>query len=381
MKIAVIGAGTMGSAAAYHLARRGYEVVAFEQFRVVHEKGSHSGTTRIIRHAYHESPYYVPLVLRADHLWLELEQESGTQLLIRTGAIVLGPEGCDAVQGAILACERHSLPYTQMNSAQIQQRWPQFRIPENWEGCFDPMAEFLLVEPCIKSHLKFAQLHGTKVIENEAVTEINAEGERFVIRTDFNDYTADKLVVTAGAWSARLLADLHLPLVVKRRTLSWLQPRNPAQFQIKSFPVFLADVPDGLLYGFPIFGNNAVKIANHHSKGPGVNPDLADRNYSKEDAADVLRFASAYLHDLSNEIVDGKVCLYNLTPDEDFIVDLHPRNPNIVIATGFSGHGFKFAPVIGEIIADLCLNGKTAHAIDRFQIARFKEYHDTGAGS
>ena len=369
--VAIIGAGTMGSAAAYHLAKRGCGVIAFEQFQIVHEKGSHSGSTRIIRHAYHESPDYVPLVLRADQLWLDLEQQLQTRLLIRTGAVVMGPHECEAVIGAIVACERHSLPYEKLTAAAIRQRWPQFTIPADWEGCFDPMAGFLLVEPCIKSQIGLAARHGATIRENESVKSTATLKNGFRIETDKNTYEVDKIIVTAGAWTAHVLKELQLPLTVKRRTVTWLRPRHPNLFHVDKFPIFLADLPGGLLYGFPLYGSDGLKIANHHSRGPAIDPDSADRNYSNDDATDAIAFARAYLPGVSEEIVEGKVCLYNLTPDEDFILDFHPQNKNMLIASGFSGHGFKFAPVIGEIVADLCLNGKTSMPIDRFRISRF----------
>jgi len=365
--VAIVGAGTMGSAAAYHLSRRGKRVIAFEQFGIVHEMGSHSGQTRIIRHAYHESPDYVPLVLRADDLWLELENQTGTKLLHRTGGVVLGPENGFLVKDAVLACTVHHLPNEQLTAPEIRKRFPQFRIPDSWTGCYDPRAGFLEVEPCIRLHCEQATQHGAMLLTGETVEQIN---ENRII-TNKNAYHADRIVVCAGSWTSRILADLHLPIVVKRKTVAWLRPKAIEPFAIGQFPIFLAEVKAGVLYGFPIQNHPGVKIANHNSLGPQTTPDQADRIFHLEDAFDMQEFVREYLPDMTSEVLDGKICMYALTPDEDFILDFHPAQPDLLIAAGFSGHGFKFAPVIGEILADLCIDGNTRHGIQRFRLSRF----------
>ncbi len=365
--VAIIGAGTMGSAAAYHLARRGRRVIAFEQFGVVHEMGSHSGQTRIIRHAYHESPDYVPLVLRADDLWLDLENQTGTKVLHRTGGLVLGPENGYLVRDAVLACTTHHLPFEQLTATEIRNRWQQFHIPDNWTGCYDPRAGFLEVEHCIRLHCEQATKHGAALLTGETVQQI----DRNSITTNKNTYQADRVVVCAGSWTSRILEHLHLPIVVKRKTVAWLRPKSKEHFLIGRFPIFLADVKAGVLYGFPIHGHEGIKIANHNSLGPETTPDRADRTFRPEDAIDMQDFVQEYLPEITSEVLDGKICMYALTPDEDFILDFHPADPDTLIAAGFSGHGFKFAPVIGEILADLCIDGRTRHGIERFRLSRF----------
>lgn len=369
--VVIIGAGTMGTAAAYHLARRGLRLLALEQFSVVHDYGSHSGRTRIIRHAYHESPDYVPLVVRSDQLWQELEKETNQQLLIRTGALVMGPRGCRAVDGALAACEAYSLPCDILNASQIQARWSQFNVAEDWQGCFDPAAGFLLVPECLKAHANRAVSYGAEISENENVISIQNARPRIEITTDRRKIKAEKVIVTAGAWTAKLLHALHLPLQIKRKTLFWLRTENPADYSIGRFPIFLADIPDGLLYGFPIYDSPGLKIANHSSAGVPIDPDHVQREVQAADSIDILNFARDVLPGVSQEIIESKVCLYNLTPDEDFIIDFHPENQNILLATGFSGHGFKFAPVVGEILADLITQNQAKQSIDRFRLSRF----------
>lgn len=360
----------MGSAAAYFLAKSGLRVIAFEQFTIVHDLGSHSGATRIIRHAYHESPEYVPLVLRADQLWQELERIEGRNLLVRTGGIDLGPTGGEVVRNAVAACQAHSLPYEQLNADEVMRRWPQFRIPQNWHACFDPNMGFLLVESCLHSYVQAAREAGAAIREEEPVAGYTTRGA-IRITTTRAQYDVGKLIVCGGAWNPELLGDLGLPLVVKRKTLSWLETTREDDFQPGRFPIFLADTPAGLLYGFPIYGKPGLKIANHHGGGPATNPDQIDREFHPEDAADAQEFASKFLSGVTLKVLDGKICLYTMTPDEHFIIDLHPENQNIAIAAGFSGHGFKFAPVVGEILRDLILENRTTYPIEKFRLQRF----------
>jgi monomeric sarcosine oxidase len=369
--VAILGAGTMGAAAACFLSQAGLKVVAFEQFQIAHEMGSHSGSTRIIRHAYHESPDYVPLVLRADLLWQDLETATGSQLLVRTGGFDLGPEEGKVVENAIVACKTHSLPYEHLDPNQIMQRWPQFNVPQNWHACYDPNMGFLLVNQCIRSYVELARRNGAQVHDGEAVLEFKTNAGTIRIKTTNGDYEAAKFVICGGAWSSRILAHLRLPLTVKRKTLAWLQVEQPENFSPGKFPIFLADLPQGLFYGFPIHGHPGIKIANHNSLGEPADPDCVDRNFYPEDARDVQEFASRYLNGVTSKLLDGKVCLYTLTPDEDFIIDLHPEYPNVALAAGFSGHGFKFAPVVGEILSQLILNGARNPLAERFRITRF----------
>jgi sarcosine oxidase len=362
----------MGSAAAFHLSSRGCSVIGFEQFNVVHEMGSHSGATRIIRHAYFESPDYVPLVIRADQLWCELEASSGIPLLIRTGGIDAGPSNSTLFQGALLASRTHHLPHEVLSAAEMMNRWPQFQFPEDWQACYDPKMGFLLVDDCIRVHVDAARRHHALIQQNETVQSFEPTGSTIRIKTDRNDYEVSRLVVCAGAWANKILKDLGLPLVVKRKTLSWLRPSKPDDYSPERFPIFLAQTSAGVLYGFPIYGKSGVKIANHHSGGAAESPDDVDRTFHESDADDIKSFAKEHLPGILPEVLDGKVCLYTLTPDEDFVIDLHPSHKNVVIAAGFSGHGFKFAPTVGEILADLCLTGTTNHPIQRFRIERFE---------
>ena len=345
-------------------------MIAFEQFHLLHEMGSHSGSTRIIRHAYHESPDYVPLVLRSDELWRQLEKTSGKKLLIRTGGIDMGPRDGTVVSDALLACRTHRLPHEYLDPDQVMRLWPQFSIPDNWHACFDPNMGFLIVDECISAYADAARKLGAEIHEQEPVLEYRCNGS-IRIKTSKAEYETAKMVICAGAWNSKILTELDLPLTVKRKTLAWLEADQPEQFQVGKFPIFLADTPSGLLYGFPISGRSGLKIANHNSAGPPTDPDHVDREFHEADANDAKEFASKHLNGISTNLLEGRICLYTLTPDENFIIDLHPENQNIAVAAGFSGHGFKFAPVVGEILSNLILKGETDYPLDKFRFSRF----------
>ncbi|HSE41485.1 MAG TPA: N-methyl-L-tryptophan oxidase [Acidobacteriota bacterium] len=370
--VIVVGAGTMGSAAAYHLAMRNQRVLVLEQFRAVHELGSHTGYTRIIRHAYFESPAYVPLVLRSDQLWQELEKNSGKQMLIRTGGIDMGPEHGIIFGGALQASLEHKLPHEHLDANEASKRWPQFRIPGDWHVCYDPMAGFLIVETCIRSHLELAHQHGAELHENESVESIQFMRDSVQIRTQSAEYQAGNVVICGGAWNIRLLSEIGLPLKIQRQALGWFVSYNDASYDPLRFPVFLAETPEGIFYGFPIFQQEGIKLARHGGGHHFDDPVNVPREFSESDADQLIHFSQTYMRDVGVQLLEGKICLYTMTPDQHFIIDVHPQHPNCFLAAGFSGHGFKFATVVGEILTDLCINGKTNHPIDIFRIARLR---------
>jgi sarcosine oxidase len=367
---AVIGVGSMGSSALFHLARRGYRVIGFEQFRVVHDLGSHTGRTRIIRHAYFESPDYVPLVLRSHQLWLELQKSSGCLLLVQTGGLDIGPENGILFLGALNSCKLHRLPYSVLNASEVMKMWPQFQIPDHWKAVFNEDGGFLLVDSCINAHVGGAEAFGARICEDEQVMEVDDETSHVRIRTNKGSYDAAKAILCSGPWSSAFLRELRLPLQVTRQPFCWFEASNPKDFTAEKFPVFLAEDSNGVFYGLPIHHHPGVKLA-HHKHGSVTNPDQVDRTFHTEDGKPVQEFAKDYLPGLKREILEGQVCLYTVTPDSHFILDHHPLHKNLVLAAGFSGHGFKFAPVIGEILADLAIDGQTQHPIGLFRISRF----------
>lgn len=367
--VIVIGGGTMGTAAAWALSRRGLKTLVLEQFQHVHSMGSHGGDTRVIRHAYAESPEYVPLVLRADELWQELEAETGEQVLIRSGGLELAAPGYDHAHRARASADEHGIPYEWLPPREAAARWPAFTIPDDWEALYSPGTGFLLTEPALRGMAALARRHGATIIEHSPATGWGSENGSVWVETSSDRYEADALIVTAGAWAGKMLTDLGLPVHVRRKTLWWQEVDDPARYQPDWFPVYIADSAAGEIYGFPIHGTPALKIANH-ADGDIVDVATVDRETHPGENRDCLELANRILPGVRPAVAKSVVCLYTMTPDTDFIVDRDPRSPRVAFGAGFSGHGFKFAPAIGELLADLILNPE-AKPIPRLSLSRF----------
>lgn len=366
----ILGGGAMGSATALQLARRGQSVGVVEQFAIGHELGSSTGISRIIRRAYFEHPDYVPLVDRAYALWRELEKESGETLLTTTGIVEMGSPAGTLLKGSLLSCEQHEIPHERLSAEAVRARYPQFTIPEWMEGVWQADAGILAVERCVITQARMARQHGATIIENAPVQNIQCEAEEgIVLETPRGTYSADNLVVCAGAWAGKLLADLNLPLVVTRQAQGFYKPKDPRAFELGQFPLWLAELPGHSYYGFPMFGVRAIKIA-HHGGGEMTQADGVDRNFRADDDRLLRDFMREYLPGANGELMFGKICMYTNTPDADFIVDAHPVLPRVWLAAGFSGHGFKFAPAIGEALADLVTDGHSKLPIGRFGLGR-----------
>jgi sarcosine oxidase len=368
--VVVVGVGGMGSAALYHLARRGKRVLGLERFDLGHELGSSHGHTRIIRQAYFEHPSYVPLVLRAYELWRELETEAGEQLLVITGAVEGGPR---IYEGALRSSLEHDLPHESIDGAEAGRRFPGFRLPPELELVWQPDGGFVLPERCIVAHVNGALARGAVVRARERVLEWS-EGENGVrVRTDRGaTVEAERLVLTAGAFSQHVARLPPGMVVAQRQVLAWLQPLRPELFAPDRFPVFNVAVEEGHLYGFPVYGVPGFKLGFYDHDGErGPDPDAISREVSLSDEEPVRRFAERYFPDGAGPTLALKSCLFELSPDEHFLVDRHPETELAVVGAGFSGHGFKFCPVVGEILADLALDGDTQHDIGFLRFSRF----------
>lgn len=369
--VIVLGLGGTGSAAAATLARRGFRVLGLEQFTFAHHRGSSHGRTRIIRTAYYEHPAYVPLVRRAFTLWEELEARSGTKLLTPCPCLCVGPPDGDLISGVQRAAIEHALPVETLSPFELELRYPQFRIPEPWVGTSELSAGILGVESCVCAHLDDAIRHGADLRAEEPVVEWRAVGDGVEVRTSNGRYSAARLVVTAGAWATQLLADIGVPLTVMRQVQWWYRTADP-QWDHTRFPVFLLETPSGAFYGVPRIEDGEVKIAQHYSAPELATPDAVTWDVTENEAEPVCRFVKSHLPRLGTLPSHAQVCMYTLTPDRHFVIDRHPRFPQVAVACGFSGHGFKFAPTVGEILADLALTGRTEHPIDLFRTGRFK---------
>jgi sarcosine oxidase len=364
----VVGVGGMGSAALLHLARRGQRVLGLERFAVPHTLGSSHGVTRIIRLAYYEDPAYVPLLRRAYELWRELEQRAGEQLLHLTGSIDAGPE---VFAGSLRSCEEHELPHEVLTSAELARRHPAYRLPPETDVLLQPDGGFLLPERCIVAHVAQAQTLGAVLHTGERVLGWEPHGDGVRVESDHGRYEADRLVLCAGAWSetvARLAPGL---VAAERQVLGWFEPLEPELFAPPSFPVFNLVVPEGRYYGFPVFGVPGFKVGRYHHLGELVDPDELDRSTRPGDESLLRSFVEGYFPAGAGPATALETCLFENSPDEHFLLDAHPDCPQAIVAAGFSGHGFKFCSVIGEIVADLALDGTTRHEIDFLRLARF----------
>ena len=359
----------MGTAAAWALGKRGLRTLVLEQFQHVHDQGSHGGETRVIRHAYAESPEYVPLVRRADQLWQDLEAKTGEQILIRSGGLELAAPGYSHARAARASADEHGLSYEWLTPQEASTRWPAFQVPEDWDALYSPDTGFLLTVPAMQAMGNSARALGATILENTAAVHWGSEPNSVWVETASERFEADALIVTAGVWSTRILGDLGLPIHIRRKTLWWQQVADPGSFAPDRFPVFIADSPAGEIYGFPVFGIPGLKIANH-AGGEHVDLETVDRSTRPGENRDCLELAARVIPAVMPHVVKSTVCLYAMTPDTDFIIDRHPAFSRVAIGAGFSGHGFKFAPAIGELLADLVTDAGTK-TIHRLQLSRF----------
>ncbi|MFT3683798.1 MAG: N-methyl-L-tryptophan oxidase [Phycisphaerales bacterium] len=375
--VIITGLGAAGSAAAFHLARRGLRVLGLDRASPPHGIGSHGGLTRMIRLLYAEHPGYVPLLHRAYELWCELERASGKSILHQTGGVYFGPESSRFVTGTLDAARQHRLAHEVVGGAEMASRFPLFRPPTGSVAIVDPAAGFLLADRAIESHLQLARGHGATLRMNEPVLEWHADAGGVAVRTAAGQYEASRLILAGGAWMPDLLGEqLRLPLKVTRQTLCWVGPKDPAPLTLGRLPVWAMTL-DGrtLYYGFPITpdgsGGAGFKLA-HHAPFELFDPHSADRPVRPEDAAAPLAFLREHIPSAHGPLKDVRVCLYTSTPDEHFVLDAYPLHQNVIVASPCSGHGFKFAPVVGEVLADLAEHGRTRHQIGFFSAHRFE---------
>jgi len=368
--VIVIGVGGMGSAAAFHLAARGARVLALEQFDIPHDLGSSHGVSRIIRLAYWEHPDYVPLLRRAYELWRDLEIAAGERLLVITGSVDAGDAASPNIVGVREACRRFGLAHEELDGSSLAAKFPGYRLPADIVAILQPQGGFLLPERCIVAHVEAAQRAGAEVRARERVLgwDIVTGGVR--VRTDRAEYAGARLVLTAGPWTASLARQTSPLLTPERQVMLWTQPLRPEYFHADRFPVFYVRVPEGPFYGFPIHGVPGMKIGKYHHVHEAVDPDTMDRRCHPGDEAVLRECVRRYFPDANGPTMAMKTCLFTNTRDEHFIIDLLDRDPRIAIAAGFSGHGFKFCSVVGEILADLALDGGSRHNISLFAMKR-----------
>jgi sarcosine oxidase len=372
----VCGLGVMGSAALYHAARRGRRVLGLDRFAPGHDRGSSHGETRIIRLAYFEHPSYVPLVRRAYDLWRELETQAGRRLLHVTGIAEIGPPDGTLVAGTLAAARQHDIAHEVVAALDIMRRYPAFRLPPQHVGVLQPDGGFVEAEPAVHALLALAQKHGAEVRNGVTIRAVEPNGDKVRVLTDTGTVEAATAIVAAGPWTASLLPPSRPPLRVTRQVLGWFATSNREIFASGRFPVFLIESQHGIHYGFPCYESGdhgaAIKVAKHHHEDQTVDPELYDRTVSAQDEGLIRAAIADHLPEANGRLVAAKTCLYTVTPDGDFIIDRHPDAPSIIVASPCSGHGFKFAPAIGEILADFVDGLPAKQDISRFRADRFR---------
>jgi sarcosine oxidase len=369
----VLGAaGGVGSAALFHLATRGVKALGIDRFPPGHDRGSSHGRTRIIRQAYFEHADYVPMLLEAYRLWEELGQLRGRPLLHETGLLQLGPPEGVVVRGVLASAAQHHLAVEELSAPEAIQRWPGFHVPEAMVGVYEHRAGYLDVEQCVKAHAEEAVGQGAELRSGETIQRWSPAEKGYLIETDRGAYSAQRLIVTPGPWAGDMLADLGLKLTVRRKPQYWFRPQAPDAYQAScGYPAYLYELPEGIFYGVPAIDETGVKVAEHTGGALVSNPLTVGKAIDPADFDRVRRFASRYLPQLSTDLLHHDPCLYTLSADEHFIVDRHPRFPDVAFAAGLSGHGFKFTGVLGKLLVELVLDGRTSLACDFLSLRRF----------
>lgn len=369
--VIVIGVGGMGSAACHHLARRGKRVLGLERFDVPHMMGSSHGVNRIIRLAYYEDPSYVPLLRRAYELWRELETGFGEQLLHITGSIDASHRDGEVFTGSLRSCELHDLPHEVLSSRELARRFPGYQLPDEHAALLQPDGGFVMAERSVVAHAFGALEAGATIKARESALEWESTPSGVRVRTDKGVYEADQLIISAGAWASRLIPELAELAVPERQVLAWFQPANPALFHPASFPVFNLTVDEGRYYGFPVHGIPGFKVGRYHHRDEQIDPEEWNREPDALDEALLREFTARYFPAADGPVLTLRTCIFTNTPDEHFIIDRLGSDPNVIVASPCSGHGFKFSTVVGEILADLAIAGSTAHDISLFRLDRF----------
>ncbi|NBY49014.1 MAG: N-methyl-L-tryptophan oxidase [Proteobacteria bacterium] len=368
--VVVLGLGVMGASAVHQLAGRGVRVLGLDANQRGHVLGSSHGRSRIIREAYYEAAEYVPLVQRAFIQWRELEEETGLDLLLMTGCLNIGRPGTQVVDGVIASARRHGLPSEVLPSDAMRSRFPAFALPESHVGVYQPTAGVLNADACVGALVDASVARGATIRHGELVNNWEPDGDGVIVRTPSGTIRAQKLVITAGPWSASVLADLGLPLQAVRQYVVHFEPQAPERFSAPGFPAFIWDVAEGEVYGIPYLPGSGFKVGGH-DPGEPCTPETARRTVTAEEIENVRSIFERCLPGCATTMSMAATCLYTVTPDRHFIIDRHPEHPQVSYAAGFSGHGFKFGPTIGEVLADLAIEGSSRHDVAFLRAARF----------
>jgi sarcosine oxidase len=370
--VIVVGVGAMGAATCWALARRGVRVLGLDQFDLPHGRGSSHGYSRVTRTAYYEHPDYVPLLRRAHRLWRELEHESGEDIMNLVGGLYLGPPEGPLVGGSLRSARQHGLAHELLDRAALARQYPQFAVPDDWCGVLEPEAGFLRPELAISAFAHCAMKRGAEIHGHETVLSWRADASHVRVTTSRATYEAGRVIFSGGPWSSQLVRDLGVELRVTRQILGWVWPREPNLFQLGTLPIWMIDRLDGsVYYGFPMITHSpGLKLALH-APLQVTDPDRVSRDVLPGDEETFRECLRRFMPSGDGPLLALRTCLYTNTPDGHFIVDRHPQHERALIAAGFSGHGFKFASVIGEVLADLATEGRTNLPVEFLGLQRF----------
>jgi sarcosine oxidase len=372
--VIVVGLGGMGSAAAYHLAARGQKVLGLDQYGPAHDRGASHGGSRVIRQSYFEGPDYVPLLLRAYDLWEQLARDSGRDVITLTGGVMAGSPESRTVAGSRRSAEEWDLDHEMLDAAELRRRFPTMTPRPGEVALYESRAGFVRPEATVAAHLTLATRHGARLRFHEPVESwTSLPGGGVQVRTATATYTAGQLVISPGPWAPRLLADLGVAFTIERQVQYWFQPTGGvAPFRPERHPIYIWEDAEGTqVYGFPAIDgpDGGAKIA-FFRRGIRTEPEGLDRAVHDGEIAEMAAAAGSHLPDLPGRFLRGEPCLYSNTADEHFVIARHPGHEAVTVAAGFSGHGFKFVPVVGEILADLAVTGTTRHPISLFDPRR-----------
>lgn len=379
----VLGVGAMGSAAVYQLAKRGNGVLGIDQFSPPHVLGSSHGDTRITRQAIGEGEEYTPLALRSYEIWREIEEKTGKKLLEMCGGLIISSGARSVInhvegffENTIAAAKKYHIRHEIWNAEQMRQKFPQFQVQDNERGYYEYNAGFLRPEECIRANIACAEASGAEIHRNETVERFSQEGEVVKVKTDRGEYRAQKLIVSAGSWFPTLIDEEYAQyFTVMRQVLFWFDVDRPIErFEPKNFPIFIWELQGNSqgIYGFPAIDGpgGGIKIASEQYESI-TTADTMNRDVTQEEISSMYeQFVAPYFPDVSKRCVKAVSCLYTVTPDSHFVIDVHPRHSSIILASPCSGHGFKHSAAIGEVLAQLAIDGKSTIDISRFGLAR-----------
>ena len=368
--VIIIGLGAMGSAASYYLSKNGVKVLGLDTYEPPHKLGSSHGHTRVIREAYHEGTSYVPIVKRAYELWNELDHEIEDKLILEYGGMYLGDDG-KYLSDAKKSAKKYDIPIKEFSSKEIKEKYNILNPPNNFKGLLENRSGAVFPEKAISNFLSKSINNGSSHNYNEKVIGWEKQSKFYKVETDKNNYFAEKLIFSSGAWIKNLVPSLKLPVKIERQVLFWFDPiKDKDKFHYSNMPNTGWDLDNGMeFYTQPNIENKGFKVAMHHN-GKFISENDLNRESNADDLSIVKNFLEEYIPLANGKLIDSRVCVYTNTPDLDFIIDFYPNDENIIICSPCSGHGFKFTPAIGEICSELVINNGTNYDLSEFSIKR-----------